>query len=75
MNRQHALRVLVQQIPLLATPQGAAPWALRWEQQQTDNAQARQQFGMTVTQYNAAIAQFPAQVLAWLWGFHAARVL
>lgn len=70
-----AWRVLVQQIPLLATPQGAAPWALRWEQQQTDNAQARQQFGMTVTQYNAAIAQFPAQVLAWLWGFHAARVL
>ena len=67
--------VLVQQIPLLATPQGATPWALRWEQQQTDNAQARTQFGMTVTQYNAAIAQFPAQVLAWLWGFHAARVL
>ena len=70
-----AWRVLVQQIPMLATPQGAAPWALRWEQQQTDNAQARQHFGLSVTQYNAAIGQFPAQVLAWLWGFHAARVL
>ena len=70
-----AWRVLVQQIPMLATPQGAAPWALRWEQQQSDNAQARQHFGTTVTQYNAAIGQFPAQVLAWLWGFHAARVL
>ena len=65
-----AWRVLVQQIPLLATPQGATPWALRWEQQQTDNAQARKQFGMSVTQYNAAIGQFPAQLLAWLWGFH-----
>lgn len=70
-----AWRMLVQQIPMLATPQGAAPWTLRWEQQQTDNAQARQQFGSTVTHYNAAIGQFPAQLLAWLWGFHAARVL
>ena len=70
-----AWRVLIQQIPMLATPQGAAPWTLRWEQQQTDNAQARTQFGMTVTQYNAAIGQFPAQLLAWLWGFHAARIL
>ena len=70
-----AWRMLVQQIPMLATPQGAEPWTLRWEQQQTDNAQARQQFGTSVTHYNAAIGQFPAQLLAWLWGFHAARVL
>lgn len=70
-----AWRMLVQQIPMLATPQGAAPWTLRWEQQQTDNAQARQQFGSSVTHYNAAIGQFPAQLLAWLWGFRAARVL
>lgn len=70
-----AWNVLVQHIPPLATPAGEVPWAQRWEQQQADNAQARQQFARAVTHYNTAIGQFPAQVLAWLWGFHAARVL
>jgi LemA protein len=36
---------------------------------------ATQQFNETVSRYNHAIAQFPAVLLAWLFGFKAARPL
>jgi LemA protein len=41
--------------------------------QATDDAQS--QFNAAVTAYNQAIAQFPAQLLAWLFGFKAAETL
>ena len=52
-----------------------AAWTARREQHMAHNALARQQFNDAVTQYNGAIAQFPANVLAWLFGFHKARPL
>lgn len=70
-----AWNALGYQLPTLAVPEGATPWAQRWEQHQAHNAQAIEQFGAAVAQYNAAIDQFPAQVLAWLFGFKAARAL
>jgi LemA protein len=32
-------------------------------------------FNSAVAEYNEAIAQFPAVILAWLFGFHPARGL
>lgn len=57
---------LAQQLPALAVPAGAQPWAQRWEQQQAHNARAQAQLRLASTHYNAAIGQFPAQLLAWL---------
>jgi LemA protein len=36
---------------------------------------ATEQFNQAVTLYNQAIAQFPAVMLAWVFGFHPARGL
>ncbi len=36
---------------------------------------ATDQFNLAVVSYNNAIAQFPAIVLAWVFGFKAGRVL
>lgn len=66
---------LAQQLPALAVPAGALPWAQRWEQQQAHKAQAQAQLRLAATHYNAAIGQFPAQLLAWLLGFTSARTL
>ena len=52
-----------------------AAWAARREQHVAHNTLARQQFNDAVAHYNGAIAQFPASVLAWLFGFHKARPL
>ena len=70
-----AWNTLGYQLPTLAVPEGSMPWAQRWEQHQAHNAQAIAQFGAAVAQYNVAIDQFPAQLLAWLFGFKAARAL
>ena len=61
--------------PVSATPAHATPWLQRWEQYQVHNAQAQQDLRLAATQYNAAIAQFPAQLLASLLGFKSARTL
>ncbi|MDD2692997.1 MAG: LemA family protein [Simplicispira sp.] len=55
--------------------QERSPWESRWAQHGQQNALARQQFNDAVANYNAAIAQFPAQVLAWLFGFQPAKAL
>lgn len=55
--------------------QTLAAWIIRRDQQAAHNDLARQQFNDAVAQYNRAIAQFPASVLAWLFGFHQARPL
>ena len=79
---QQSLQVLdaawltqAQQLPALAAPEGAAPWAQRWEQYQMHNAQAQAQLRLAAAQYNAAIAQFPAQLLAAILGFKSAQTL
>ena len=64
-----------QQLPALAVPEGATPWAQRWEQHQAHSAQAQEQLRLAAVPYNAAIAQFPAQVLASLFGFKTAQIL
>lgn len=50
-------------------------WQIRWNEHQQQNTQAIQVFNDAVQHYNAAIAQFPANLLAWVFGFKAARAL
>ncbi|QNP58168.1 LemA family protein [Paenacidovorax monticola] len=56
-------------------PAAVATWRQQWEQLQAQNALATRQLNDAVVQYNAAIAQFPPRVLAWLFGFKPARGL
>ncbi|MDD2180612.1 LemA family protein [Acidovorax sp. D2M1] len=50
-------------------------WQVRWEEHTVQNEQAIRVFNEAVVQYNSAIAQFPASLLAWVFGFKAARAL
>lgn len=50
-------------------------WQVRWEEHAVQNEQAIRVFNEAVVQYNSAIAQFPASLLAWVFGFKAARAL
>lgn len=50
-------------------------WAARREQHARPRALATEQFNTAVVQYNAAINQFPAQLLAAVFGFKNARTL
>jgi len=52
-----------------------AAWTIRREQHLAQNALAQQQFNDAVAQYNGAITQFPARLLAWLFGFKRAQML
>ncbi|MBP6598015.1 MAG: LemA family protein [Giesbergeria sp.] len=63
------------QLPALAVPEGATPWAQRWEQHQAYSSQAQAQLRLAAAPYNAAIAQFPAQLLASIFGFKAAQTV
>lgn len=61
-------------------PPGAFPgvlsvWQVRWEEYAAQNEQAIRVFNDAVVQYNSAIAQFPASLLAWVFGFKAAHEL
>lgn len=56
-------------------PAGLGPWSQRWQQLHTLQAHAAQQFNQAVLAYNAAIAQFPACLLAWIFAFQRARGL
>lgn len=53
------------------------PESLRgeWEQMGQQVASAADEFNQAVQRYNEAVSQFPAQVLAWVFGFRAARPL
>lgn len=55
--------------------EGTAPHALaaRWAELDLQVQHARQAFAPSVQEYNAAIRQFPALLLAWLFGFRAAH--
>lgn len=50
-------------------------WQVRWDEHVLQNDQAMRVFNEAVLHYNAAIAQFPANLLAWVFGFKAARRL
>lgn len=59
-------------------PQAAAAvsvWQSRWDEHVQQNDQAIRVFNDAVAHYNEAIAQFPANLLAWVFGFRAARAL
>jgi LemA protein len=60
---------------LLAQPAPRSPWVARWSEHVLQNAQAISVFNDAVQHYNAAIAQFPANLLALAFGFKAARGL
>lgn len=67
--------------PSASVADGPAPpplpshWQVLWENHLQQNTQAAQVFNDAVLHYNAAIAQFPANLLAWAFGFKAARGL
>jgi len=61
--------------PAAAATGPRALWRQRWEEEQMQSSASVQQFHTAVQHYNAAMAQFPALLLAWLFGFKAARAL
>lgn len=62
------------QAPAPVTP-APSVWRMRWDEHALQNDQAARVFNDAVAQYNGAIAQFPANVLARVFGFKAARGL
>lgn len=60
---------------LQATAVAASAWQTRWDEHVQQNDQAIRVFNDAVAHYNEAIAQFPANLLAWVFGFRAARAL
>jgi LemA protein len=50
-------------------------WQQRWTEHQVRNRLGLQQFNAAAERYNAAIAQYPARLLAWLLGFRPVRSL
>lgn len=61
--------------PSPASPLAPALWQTRWEEHVLQNDHAIRVFNEAVVHYNGAIAQFPANLLAWVFGFKAARAL
>ena len=49
--------------------------AAQWLRLNHETSQAQAQFNEAVVRYNAAIAQFPAVLLAWVFGFRRAGVI
>ncbi|AVP56788.1 LemA family protein [Pulveribacter suum] len=56
-------------------PPALAPWVQQREQLALQSAPVQQQFNAAVAHYNAAVAQFPASLLAWLFDFKKAQTL
>ncbi len=52
-----------------------APWCQRWEEHRVQIDLAVQVMNNAAQQHDAAIHQFPARVLAWVFGFKAAKGL
>lgn len=52
-----------------------APWSIRWEEHHAQIDMAVQVINHAAEQHDAAIRQFPARVLAWVFGFKAAKGL
>lgn len=66
------LRVHQEAHDLAGAPVPEALW-LQWQHMVMQAGSARQDFNDAVSRYNDAIAQFPALLLAWLFGFKPAR--
>lgn len=49
--------------------------AAQWQQHAGETAKAQAQFNEAVARYNAAVVQFPAVLLAWLFGLRRAGAL
>lgn len=64
-----------QEPPELAVTALLSIWQVRWDEHTVQNEQAIRVFNEAVRYYNAAIVQFPANLLAWVFGFKAARSL
>ncbi len=60
--------------PDVAT-QRISAWEARWDEYALQNAQATQAFNDAVRQYNAGVTQFPANLLAKIFGFKCAGLL
>lgn len=58
-----------------ASPASMSLWQVRWDEHVLQNDQAIRVFNEAVLHYNDAIAQFPANLLARVFGFKAARRL
>jgi LemA protein len=56
-------------------PAAVMTWRQRWEEHQAQSRVAVEQFNDAVAQYNAGIMQFPARLLAWIFGFTPAKAL
>lgn len=67
-----AISAVANSEPAIRTP---SVWDLRWDEHALQNEQAARVLSDAVAHYNAAIAQFPANLLAWVFGFKAARGL
>ncbi|KRC30510.1 hypothetical protein [Acidovorax sp. Root219] len=52
-----------------------APWSIRWEEHHAQIDLAVQVINHAAGQHDAAIHQFPARVLAWIFGFKATKGL
>lgn len=52
-----------------------ASWRTQWDELRAHNEKAVQHFNRAVIEYNAAIGQFPALLLAWIFGFSPAQTL
>jgi LemA protein len=48
---------------------------LQWEDLQREAGRLAEAFATSIAAYNAAVTQFPAALLAWLFGFREARAL
>lgn len=56
-------------------PEMLAPWCLRWEEHRVQVDLAVQVINNAALQHDTAIHQFPALVLAWIFGFKATKGL
>jgi LemA protein len=52
-----------------------APWSIRWEEHRVQIDLAVQVINNAAQQHDAAIHQFPARLLAWVFGFKATKGL
>jgi LemA protein len=61
--------------PLTPSSPATSLWNLRWNEHALQNDHAASVFNDAVAQYNAAITQFPASLMAWVFGFKPARAI
>ena len=68
-------RTVVTEADGLGVQEMLAPWCQRWEEHRVQIELAVQVINNAAQQHDAAIHQFPARVLAWVFGFKATKGL